>query len=166
MSRTKLNFLARNGQLATRPLDVIAVAVNHAGAEVREFRVDKRGAGVMWRDAPMFRREAKRDGDVELGQSIHLAMRQIFKRWAADWTLDSYMDGKEAIHSIPRMQPHAVLMDISMPGITGVVLDGEGVDFIDSQGSAKILEILWKRGRDLDVVTGEVQVHQRYLLSG
>jgi anti-anti-sigma factor len=31
---------------------------------------------------------------------------------------------------------------LSMPGITGVVLDCEGVDFIDSQGSAKILEIL------------------------
>jgi len=31
---------------------------------------------------------------------------------------------------------------LSMPGITGVVLDGEGVDFIDSQGSAKIVEIL------------------------
>jgi len=57
---------------------------------------------------------------VDDDQSIHLAMRQIFKRWAADWTLDSYMDGKEAINSIPRMQPHAVLMDISMPGITGI----------------------------------------------
>jgi anti-anti-sigma factor len=31
---------------------------------------------------------------------------------------------------------------LSMPGITGVVLDCEGVDFIDSQGSAKIVEIL------------------------
>ena len=28
-----------------------------------------------------------------------------------------------------------------MPGITGIVLDCEGIDFIDSQGSAKMREI-------------------------
>ena len=55
-------------------LDVIAVAIDHAGTELREFRVDLRGARVMWRDAPMFRRKAKGDGDVEFGQSIHLAI--------------------------------------------------------------------------------------------
>ena len=31
---------------------------------------------------------------------------------------------------------------LSMPGITGIVLDCEGMDFIDSQGSAKMREIL------------------------
>lgn len=31
---------------------------------------------------------------------------------------------------------------LSAPGITGIVLDCEGIDFIDSQGSAKIREIL------------------------
>lgn len=30
---------------------------------------------------------------------------------------------------------------LSMPGITGIVLDCEGIDFIDSQGSAKMREI-------------------------
>ena len=53
---------------------MIAVAIDHAGTELREFRVDLRGARVMWRDAPMFRREAKGDGDVEFGQCIHLAI--------------------------------------------------------------------------------------------
>ena len=31
---------------------------------------------------------------------------------------------------------------LSTPGITGIVLDCEGMDFIDSQGSAKLREIL------------------------
>lgn len=69
---------------------------------------------------PFLAAQAIRIALVDDDQSIHLAMRQIFKRWAADWTLDSYLDGKEAITSIPRQQPHAVLMDISMPGITGI----------------------------------------------
>jgi sulfate permease, SulP family len=30
---------------------------------------------------------------------------------------------------------------LSIPGITGIVLDCEGIDFIDSQGSAKMREI-------------------------
>jgi hypothetical protein len=52
--------------------DVIAVAVDHAGTELREFRIDQRGARVMWGDAAMFWREAKGDGDIELGQGIDL----------------------------------------------------------------------------------------------
>jgi hypothetical protein len=31
---------------------------------------------------------------------------------------------------------------LSAPGVTGIVLDCEGMDFIDSQGSAKLREIL------------------------
>ena len=57
-----------------RRSDVIAVAVNHAGTELREFRIDLGGARVMWGDAPMFGREAKGDGNVEFGQGIHLSI--------------------------------------------------------------------------------------------
>ena len=53
---------------------MIAVAVDHAGTEFSEFRVDLRCARVMGRDAPMLRREAKGDGDVEFRQCIHLAI--------------------------------------------------------------------------------------------
>src|SRR4051794_4930939 len=46
--------------------------------------------------------------------SIHLAMRQIFKTLVANWKLDSYLDGKQALDQIAKAPPHAVLMDISM----------------------------------------------------
>jgi len=52
--------------------------------------------------------------------SIHLAMRQIFKTLVANWKLDSYLDGKQALDHIAKTPPHAVLMDISMPEITGI----------------------------------------------
>src|SRR4051794_22229497 len=57
---------------------------------------------------------------VDDDQSVHLAIRQIFKVRASDWTLDSYLDGHHALENIPRALPQAVLMDISMPGITGI----------------------------------------------
>lgn len=47
-------------------------------------------------------------------------MRQIFKTLAADWTLDSYLDGNQAIDRMAKEPPRAVLMDISMPDITGI----------------------------------------------
>lgn len=52
--------------------------------------------------------------------SIHIAMRQIFKTWASGWKLDSYQSGQQALKRIPEAPPNAVLMDISMPEITGI----------------------------------------------
>jgi DNA-binding NarL/FixJ family response regulator len=52
--------------------------------------------------------------------SIHVAMRQIFKTWAVGWKLDSYHDGHQALRRIAQTPPNAVLMDISMPHITGI----------------------------------------------
>ncbi len=47
-------------------------------------------------------------------------MRQIFKAFAADWTLESHLDGLQAIASINQIPPRAVLMDITMPEISGI----------------------------------------------
>jgi len=51
---------------------------------------------------------------------IHAAMRQTFKAFAADWTLDSYLDGNQAIDRIIKAPPRAVLMDITMLEMTGI----------------------------------------------
>ena len=57
---------------------------------------------------------------VDDDPSIHAAMRQTFKVLAADWTLDSYLDGNRAIDCIKQVPPRAVLMDITMPEMTGI----------------------------------------------
>jgi len=57
---------------------------------------------------------------VDDDPSIHVALQYVFKNLASDWTLDSYSDGREAIASITKSPPSAVLMDIAMPGITGI----------------------------------------------
>ena len=57
---------------------------------------------------------------VDDDPSIHAAMRQTFKALAADWTLDSYLDGNRAIDCITQVPPRAVLMDITMPEMTGI----------------------------------------------
>lgn len=57
---------------------------------------------------------------VDDDPSIHVAMRQIFKNHAADWVLDSYLNPREAVASIMQTPPRVVLMDISMPDITGI----------------------------------------------
>ena len=60
-----------------RRSDVIAVAINHAGAEFRKLRVDLWGTRVMWGNAPMLRREAEGDGNVEFCQCIHLPIEPV-----------------------------------------------------------------------------------------
>jgi len=57
---------------------------------------------------------------VDDDPSIHVAMRQIFKTLVSNWILDSYLDGNQALDRIPRTLPNVVLMDISMPDITGI----------------------------------------------
>ncbi len=47
-------------------------------------------------------------------------MRQVFKALAANWTLESHLDGNQAINSITHLPPRAVLMDITMPEMTGI----------------------------------------------
>lgn len=57
---------------------------------------------------------------VDDDQSIHIAMRQIFKNWASHWSLESFLDGNEAVERFRESPPHVVLMDISMPDANGI----------------------------------------------
>ena len=57
---------------------------------------------------------------VDDDQSIHIAMRQIFKNWASHWALESFLDGNEALERFRISPPHVVLMDISMPDVNGI----------------------------------------------
>lgn len=57
---------------------------------------------------------------VDDDQSIHIAMRQIFKNWASHWALESFLDGNEALEKFKESPPHVVLMDISMPDVNGI----------------------------------------------
>lgn len=57
---------------------------------------------------------------VDDDRSVHQAMHCAFKELAKDWLLESYMDGYEALHHICFQPPNAILMDIVMPGISGI----------------------------------------------
>jgi two-component system nitrate/nitrite response regulator NarL len=57
---------------------------------------------------------------VDDDQSVHQAMHCLFRELAKDWMLVSYLDGQQAIQSMRSVQPHAILMDILMPGISGI----------------------------------------------
>jgi DNA-binding NarL/FixJ family response regulator len=57
---------------------------------------------------------------VDDDQSVHQAMHCLFRELAKDWMLVSYLDGQQALQSMRSAQPHAILMDILMPGISGI----------------------------------------------
>jgi DNA-binding NarL/FixJ family response regulator len=57
---------------------------------------------------------------VDDDQSVHQAMHCVFRELAGEWRLDSYLDGYQALRHIPSEPPRAVLMDILMPGLSGI----------------------------------------------
>src|SRR5947209_20313870 len=57
--------------------DVIGIAVDHPGAEVGEFLADKRGTGMMGRQAPVFWSKTEGYRHVELAEGIHLPVEPI-----------------------------------------------------------------------------------------
>ena len=57
---------------------------------------------------------------VDDDPSVHAAMRQTFESLGSGWKLESYLDGNQAISRIAQSPPCAVLMDITMPEITGI----------------------------------------------
>jgi DNA-binding NarL/FixJ family response regulator len=74
------------------------------------------------REGPEPRREGPpaRIALVDDEESVHQLMRRIFEKHVPDWTLHSYLDGRAALRQIPESPPDAVLMDIAMPGGTGI----------------------------------------------
>lgn len=57
---------------------------------------------------------------VDDDEVIHVAMRHTFKNHASDWVLVGYTNGHDALHNFAQNPPRAVLMDISMPEMTGI----------------------------------------------
>lgn len=51
---------------------------------------------------------------------VHAAIKQTFRNHAPQWTLDCYSSGREAVPQIIQTPPHAVMMDVSMPEMTGI----------------------------------------------
>src|SRR3712207_3344662 len=53
------------------------IAPDHLCAELGEFLRHQRRTGVVRRDAAMLRREAEGDGNVELGERLHLPIEPV-----------------------------------------------------------------------------------------
>ncbi|HXE41913.1 MAG TPA: response regulator transcription factor [Candidatus Baltobacteraceae bacterium] len=77
-------------------------------------------ARISQADVPAKSSEKIRVALVDDDPGIHAAMRQVFKNHAVDWTLECFLDGNQALHEFAQSPPRAVLMDISMPDITGI----------------------------------------------
>lgn len=52
--------------------------------------------------------------EIREGLDQFLSLNNEFK------VLDTFQTGEEAVHDIPKLQPDIVIMDISLPGITGI----------------------------------------------
>ena len=61
---------------------MIGIAIDHAGTEIGEFLAFNRGTGVVWRNAPVFRREAESHRDIEVTKRIHLPVEPVERIWA------------------------------------------------------------------------------------
>jgi len=51
---------------------------------------------------------------------VHEFLRSAFKILADTWTLDSYLDARDALKQIPQAPPQVVLVDYEMPVMTGL----------------------------------------------
>ena len=57
---------------------------------------------------------------VDDEESVHSLVQKIFNKHAPDWILESHRDGPDALKQISKSPPSAVLMDIALPGCTGI----------------------------------------------
>ena len=57
---------------------------------------------------------------VDDEQNVHLAVAHMLAAANADWKLETHLDGASALQKLPGDLPDAVLMDIRMPGLSGI----------------------------------------------
>jgi DNA-binding NarL/FixJ family response regulator len=57
---------------------------------------------------------------VDDDSSVHLAIGKTFRAMAKAWTLESYLDSEEAARAIAASPPDVVILDIYMPGLSGI----------------------------------------------
>jgi CheY-like chemotaxis protein len=62
---------------------------------------------------------------VEDDKNINLMLQIIFKKKRGAWELRTAHSGPEAIEILKAYQPDAILLDIMMPGMTGIELAAE-----------------------------------------
>lgn len=57
---------------------------------------------------------------VGADSAIHREVVRSLAAAESAWRVDAYSNGADALKAIPGSPPHVVLMDIDMPGISGV----------------------------------------------
>jgi DNA-binding NarL/FixJ family response regulator len=86
---------------------------------------------------------------VDDDESVRWAVREIVETQTEGWTLDLYASGSDALQHIPSAWPDVVLMDLWMPGLSGIectrrlttlCLDLRVLMFTGCSGQAEILE--------------------------
>ncbi len=57
---------------------------------------------------------------VDDDETVHASVRLMLARLRPTWTVDCYLSGQDAIEGLAQRLPDVVLMDIRMPGMSGI----------------------------------------------
>ncbi len=118
---SNINHAEEKGLLAVGPnradaevSEETGAIVNRNAGEGLSFRNDLL-CGVLWaRDEPI--EMATVDGDAE----TRFFLQQILEQSGGYRCVGSYVSSEEALREIPRVNPRIVLMEVQMPGISGI----------------------------------------------